>query len=485
MRRVLWCVWLLLPATAWAEIPPGALELQQTIHQVIEKAEPSVACVLVSRSGKYAELNEVPSPAIPGKLGGFNPIRHMRLADGVQLALVKRLDLADPEAVPDSFGSGVVLDATGLILTNYHVIEKATKIYVRLPGDSKGSYADIIGADSRADLAVLRVITPLTLKPITFGDGTRVRKGDWIVSLANLLGTGFRDGSPSASWGIISNIRRRGPGPTDEVKRTKPLTQYATLLQTDARLNFGCSGGAILNLNGELIGLSTSLAALTGGETAGGYAIPMSPNTRKIIDVLKQGQEVEYGFLGVSVQPDDKPVGGGILVRDVSPGTPAARAGIRGGDYITAIDGAPMREHDDLFLHIATALAGNESKITLRGGRTVSVRLVKASHSEPFIAANRPRPVHGITVDYLSTIPGDGAIESGVLIREIVPGSDADRKMGKKAANTRLVVVSVDGIAVNTPAEFYRAAQGKSRLTLDVADTDRDSATPREKVTLP
>lgn len=485
MKRSVCLAWLLLPLFARAEVPAGALDLQRAIHQVIEKAEPSVACVLVSRSARYAEMGEGPTAAVPGKLGGFNPVRHLNFMNGPKLALIKRLDLADPDAVPDTFGSGIVIDAAGLILTNYHVIERATKIYVRLPGDAKGSYADIVGADARADLAVLRLITPLNVRPITIGDGGRVRKGDWVISLANLLGTGFRDGSASASWGIISNVRRRGPGPTDEIKRTKPLGNYSTLLQTDARLNFGCSGGAILNLEGELVGLSTSLAALTGGETAGGYAVPMTANMLRIIDVLKKGQEVEYGFLGVSVHPDVRPPVAGVLVQGVSPGTPAARAGIRGNDVITAIDGHPVRDNDDLFLHIASALAGNEVTVTLRGARTITARLVKAAHSEPFIASNQPKPVFGITVDYLSTVPGDGTIEAGVLIREIAVGSAGERKLGEWAAKSRLVIVAVDGEVVNTPAEFHKAARAKARLTLDVADTAADSPTPRQKVILP
>lgn len=485
MKRCVCLALILLPTLARAEVPSGAVELQRTIHQVIERAEPSVASILVSRSTKFADLGEGPTPGIPGKLGAFNPVRHMQFNNGPRLALVKRLDLSDPDSTPDSFGSGVVIDAGGFVLTNYHVIDRATKIFVRLPGDNRGSYADIVGADARSDLAVLKLISPLNLRPIAIGEGGRVRKGDWVVSLANLFNAGFRDGSASASWGIISNIRRRGPGPVDEIKRVKPLANYGTMLQTDARLNFGCSGGAILNLNGELVGLSTSMAAIAGGETAGGFAIPMTPNMLRIIDVLKKGQEVEYGFLGVAVHPDARPLGSGVLVQNVSAGTPAARAGIRGNDVITAIDGVRVSDNDDLFHNIATALAGNEITVTLRGGRTIAARLVKAAHSEPFIASNAPKPVFGITVDYLSTIPGDGAIDAGVLIREISAGSVADRKLGELAAKTRLVVVAVDGEVVNTPAEFYRAARGKARVTLDVADTAFDSALPRQKVTLP
>src|SRR5262249_52780164 len=157
----------------------------------------------------------------------------------------------------------------------------ATKVYVRVPvkGGSAGSYADIHAADPRSDLAVLRLIQPPErLTAVTFGDGGKVRKGDWVIALANPYAAGFRDGSPSAPWGIVSNLRRRAPGGYRETDATKTLHHYGTLIQTDARLNLGCSGGALLNLDGELIGLTTSLAALTGGEGAGGYAVPMDAN---------------------------------------------------------------------------------------------------------------------------------------------------------------------------------------------------------------
>src|SRR5262245_50137266 len=297
MPRFVPVVLVLTVAAARAEPPPEAAALQRAVHKVIEAAEPSVACILVSRSEKYGDpLGEGPPDEARGRLGGFNPGRH-RFAPK---ELVNRLDLASPDTVPESYGSGVVIHESGLVLTNFHVIEKAKKVFVRLPGPDRASYADILAADPRADLAVLKLIRgPGDLKPIKFGDGGKVRKGDWVISLANPFAAGFRDGSPSASWGIISNLRRPAPppGPVDETKRAKPLAQYAFLIQTDARLNLGCSGGALLNLDGELIGLSTALAARTGGETAGGYAIPLDANVRKMIEVLKRGEEIEYGFL--------------------------------------------------------------------------------------------------------------------------------------------------------------------------------------------
>ncbi|HJZ94178.1 MAG TPA: trypsin-like peptidase domain-containing protein, partial [Gemmataceae bacterium] len=406
-----------------------------------------------------------------------------------------RLDLASPDTVPESYGSGVVIHESGLVLTNFHVIEKAKKVFVRLPGPDRASYADILAADPRADLAVLKLIRgPGDLKPIKFGDGGKVRKGDWVISLANPFAAGFRDGSPSASWGIISNLRRPAPppGPVDEAKRAKPLAQYAFLIQTDARLNLGCSGGALLNLDGELIGLSTALAARTGGEAAGGYAIPMDANVKKMIEVLKRGEEIEYGFLGVTIPSDARSDSFGVEIGGVAPGMPAARAGLIAQDTIVAINGNPVRDHDDLFLHISAALAGSEADIEVRRNgttRTFRARLAKAPPGEwadKAIASNRPKSVYGIRVDYASTMSLDSNPPEGVLVKDLEPGSPAEKKLKEWSARARLIVIAVDGKPVPTPADFYRAAAGKGSVTLDVIEaTSRDADPKRERVTLP
>ena len=125
------------------------------------------------------------------------------------------LDLSGPNVVPESYGSGVVVDAdNGLVLTMAHVVHNATKIYVRLSG-GRGSWADVHAADPRSDLAVLKLIDPPTgLRALKCGDGSRLRKGQFVIGLANPFAAGFRDGSPSASWGIISNLHRRASGVT-------------------------------------------------------------------------------------------------------------------------------------------------------------------------------------------------------------------------------------------------------------------------------
>jgi serine protease Do len=158
MRPVL--VLLLFTGGLAAAPPPDVVAaLEKQAHQLIDAAEPSVACVLVSRSDKYASFGQGSSAAADGKLGDFRPPLTSRFDSPAQRELVKRLDLANPETVPESYGSGVVIDdGEGLVLTNYHVIAGATKVYVRLNGVGRGSYADIKAADERADLAVLRLL---------------------------------------------------------------------------------------------------------------------------------------------------------------------------------------------------------------------------------------------------------------------------------------------------------------------------------------
>src|SRR5262249_37172753 len=152
--------------------------------------------------------------------------------------------------------------------------------------------------------AVLRLLDHklAPLKEIKLGDGGAVKKGQFVLALANPFAAGFRDGSPSVSWGMLSNVQRRADvgAPEEQPNLPRPLYQLGVLLQTDARLNLGCSGGALLNLHGEMVGLTTARAAISGFETAGGFAMPLDGNLKRIIVKLRQGFEVEDGFLGVT-----------------------------------------------------------------------------------------------------------------------------------------------------------------------------------------
>lgn len=436
--------------------------LEQAMQEAIKKAEPSIACILVSRSNLYRRFEDKPAADEPGHLGGFNATRALlRLPRAPeQAARVKALDLSDPDNTPESYGSGVVIDRAGLVLTNAHVVLGATKVYVRLPGGA-GSYADIHALDGRSDLAVLRLIDRLPgLRPLPLGDGDKAQKGQFAIALSNPFAAGFRDGSPSASFGIISNLRRRMPGKTSEVERNRlTLHHFGTLIQTDARLNLGTSGGALLDLKGTLLGLTTARAALAGVETPGGYALPMSAGLRRIVEVLHRGEEVEYGFLGVQFDATDRT---GVRLTRVLPNTGARRAGLKRGDYLLSIGGKRVRSHDDVFLAVGLELAG--SAVAVERSRhpdgpaeTVKVLLSKYYLPLPSIASQRPPARGGLRVDYTSLLSqrghGFAVVPEGVVVREVVPGSAADK------AGLRLdqILTAVNGRKVTNPAEYYRA----------------------------
>lgn len=496
-------MFLLLPVPAAGDEEPALREvllLNQALQKATRQAEPSIACILVSRSDAYRKrLDDAPSADEPGRLGPFPPRRPGFPGDRLlRPDEMKKLDLADPDNVPEAYGSGVVLDEKGLILTNYHVVRDATKVFVRLPGE-RASYADIHAADPRSDLAVLRLLDEraLPVPALPLGDGGAVEKGQWVLSLANPFAAGFRDGSPSVSWGIISNVRRRAPaasGKEDERRRT--LHHYGTLLQTDARLNLGVSGGALINLKGELIGLTTALAALSGSETAGGFAVPLDAGMRRIVDVLRRGEEVEYGFLGVELNPDARRGRGGVQVRNVTPGSPAFLAGIQPGDTILSVNGTPVYENDDLFLALGTLLAGSEARLEIRASprapsRTVTALLAKFYVPGKVIASKRPTPVRGLRVDYTSVLMMQNAttggfraptgVQPGVAIREVLPSSPAAMARLREGE----VITHVNDQPVLTPADFHRlasrvAATAPLELTLAPADWSK----PPPKVTL-
>lgn len=483
-----------LAAPAWADDSPTLQQvaaLNQAVQTAIRQAEPAIACILVSRSDDYRKkFSDAPPSDEPGKLGPFPPRRVPNpLPERILLPNeLRKLDLSDPENVPESYGSGVVVDEKGLILTNYHVVRDATKIYVRLPGE-KASYADIHAADPRSDLAVLRILDEkiLPVPALRFGDGEAVQKGQWVISMANPFAAGFRDGSPSASWGIVSNLRRRAPGGTKEEDRRKTLHHFGTLIQTDARLNFGVSGGALINLRGEMIGLTTSLAALSGSETTGGFAVPLDAGMRRIIEVLVRGDEVEYGFLGVELNPESRRNKAGVQIRDVTPGSPAQISGLQAYDTILAVNGTPVYEIDDVFLALGTLLAGSDARLEIRssqrGGtsRTVTVSLAKFFVPGRIIASRKPPTVRGLRVDYTSVlmmqhssvaaVGGRRGIQSGVYIREVVSESSAAKARLREGE----VVTHVNGQLVSTPSEFYRLAKktaASEPLELTLASSD-------------
>jgi serine protease Do len=495
-----------LPAAAQDSPKDAVASLQQQVRKLIDAAEPSVVAVVAS----HLKYPGPPPDRTTGRLGKYTPPPQPRFGFAVQVPTAEaRLDLSEPQNVADhQFGSGLVLDPAGLVLTSYHLTDGATKIFVRV-ASGKGSYADLLAADARSDLAVLKLLDPVPgLAPVRFGpvrlsDGPNgepatVYRGLFVVALGHPLAAGVADGAASASLGLISNVRRRAAGPAKEDARYRTgrgLHHYGSLLQTDARITLGSSGGGLFDLDGRLVGMTAPLAAVTGAETAGGFAVPFDRNYQRIIKALRQGKEVEYGFLGVAVG-ETPGRGGGLAVGAVTPGTPAALAGLvggEGGDVILAVDGLPVRDQDDLFLSVGAALAGSKVRLTVarRGREAVrDVVLVKHHNPMPWLASARPPAPFGLRVDYASTLVGlaqaaggpSPPIEDGVLVREVEPDTPAAAKLGAKTADAapRWLVTQVNGRPVETPDEYSQAVRGRDSVRLRVRDLD-PNASPRER----
>jgi len=448
--------------------------LQEVLAELIAEAEPSVVSVIPVRVPieRFSHTPAVvPQPGVD------------QLAIPIPPTMPDRsfLDPLDPNYVPTRFGSGVIIDPAGLILTNYHVVEGAGRIYIRFQ-DGTARIAELWSGDPRSDLAVLHV-NAKRLKPIRMGNASSLRKGHIVVALGNPYATA-RDGRATAAWGIVANVARRPP-PMPEFG-TATIHHSGTLIQTDIRLNYGTSGGALLNLDGEMVGLITSLAALQGFDQAAGYAIPMDDTMLRIVNVLRQGREVEYGFLGI--QPTDVSAAAanrlglqrpeGAMVNYSFEGTPAYRAGLRPGDVIIGVDGKPVRNRDELILLVGTRFAG--SRVTLdviQDGkrRKLTIKLAKYP-----IAGEVPRPKfrppapRGIRVDYCTMLLRDLTYrarlrqfpDGGVLVTEVEQDSPADRA-GLLAGT---VITHVNGKLVRDPDEFYaamKAAKGAVKLTTD------------------
>jgi S1-C subfamily serine protease len=442
---------LLSWASARADDSPRLADvtaIQSAMQKAIERAEPSIACILVTRGKDKRE---------------FAPEK--------------------PNFVPEIYGSGVVIDSAGLILTNEHVVHGATGIYVRLPGEKMMSYASIYASDQRSDLAVLQLDSKLPgLKPIPLGQGEKLRKGQFVLSLANPFAAGFRDGSPSASWGIVSNLRRRAPllsRKDQELPSDVPLSQFATLIQTDARLNLGCSGGALIDLDGKLVGLTTALAALNGSETPGGFAMPIDHGVRGIIEKLRHGEEAEYGFLGVQFPRETSYSGPGVMIAQLVPGGPAENSGMRIDRYgcvILSIDDIPSRDRNELSFLISSRPPGTPVKVESRpinGGVSEFSRVTLGKMYMPpdrYLASKRLPAIGGMRVDYASTLahlfaPDGRAIPRGVAVREVEQKSAADRA----GLTVDSIITQVNGRNVETPADFYaavNAAKGTLELTV-------------------
>ncbi len=278
-------------------------------------------------------------------------------------------------------GSGVIFDAkNGYVMTNNHVVEHADKIVITLK-DGRTFTAKLVGADPATDIAVVKIPAE-NLTALPLGDSSGLEVGDYVVAVGNPFGLG-----QTVTSGIVSALGRSG----------LKIEGYEDFIQTDASINPGNSGGALVNLRGELVGINTAILAPSGGNVGIGFAVPIKM-ARVVADQLIAYGKIQRGRVGVQIQdvtPDianamglDK--AGGALVARVEANSPAAKAGLKQGDVITAVDGQPVRNASDLRNQVGLVRVGEKVDLTYRRGKDENkVTLRVAELPDPGTHADR------------------------------------------------------------------------------------------------
>jgi serine protease Do len=384
-----------------------------------------------------------------------------------------------------SLGSGFVIDGKeGLVVTNNHVIEGADEIIINFHDGSKLKVDKILGRDTKADIALLKVTPKKPLVDAKFGSSADLKVGDWVMAIGNPFGLGG-----TVTVGIISAKQRDiNAGPYDD------------FLQTDAAINKGNSGGPLFNMAGDVIGVNTAIISPTGGSIGIGFAVPADTVTA-VVSQLKEFGEVRRGWLGVKIQSISEdiaeslgvPENVGALVAGVTPDSPAAKAGIEAGDVILKFDGKDVTTMRGLPKIVAQTLIGKQAAVeVLRQGQkktlTVTVGRLEEEEDKPELSSNKdkeePKPdstaVLGLTLlpltDDLRQRFAFDAKMKGVLVMDIDPASSAASK-NIKAGD---VITEAQQEPVDSPDDIQAAVEkvkkagGKSVLLL-VEDSKGDT----------
>jgi serine protease Do len=362
-----------------------------------------------------------------------------------------------------SMGSGFIIDKSGLIVTNNHVVDGASKIKVKLP-DGRTYDAKLIGTDAATDVALLRVKAEKPLPTVEFGNDRALRVGDWVVAVGNPFGL-----SNTVTAGIVSSIGR------DLGNNDQPYTDF---IQIDAPINRGNSGGPTFDLRGQVIGMNSMIFSPTGGSVGIGFAIPSS-TIKDVVAALETHGRVARGWLGVQIQPVTPDIAAslgvqepkGALVASIVPDSPAARGGIRQGDIIVSVNGREISDAHDLTRKVAGLLAGKPAAFAvLREGQRKTMDVTIGAKKEAQVAANQDSQGNGVPT---GTAPTGKAMGlgltamtpevrraynldenvQGVLITKVDPESDA----AEKGLQPGDVLVSVSNKTVRSPQEVERS----------------------------
>ncbi len=351
------------------------------------------------------------------------------------------------ERVQSSLGSGVIVGEEGIIVTNNHVVDDAEELKVVL-SDRREFEAELVLADSRTDLAVLRIKeTGLTLPTLSFADTRDLEVGDLVLAIGNPFGVG-----QTVTSGIISATARTDVG----------ISDYAFFIQTDAAINPGNSGGALVDNAGRLVGVNTAIFSRSGGSNGIGFAIPAEMVRRVVDSAINEGRIVRpwLGLKGQAVTADiarsldlERPMG--VLVTEIYPDGPSAKAGLRRGDLVTSIDGRPVFDESGLRFLAATLGSGETARLDiLRSGKprklNVTLSPPPGATEADLTVIEGTNPVSGAEVAELNPAfaeaLGRDPFVTGVLVNRLLRGSIAAR-FGLRPGD---LLLDVNGKAIKT-----------------------------------
>jgi Do/DeqQ family serine protease len=444
IRLAIAVVFVLLAAPASAEAVeraapqnPGAVRL--SFAPVVKKVRPAVVNVYASRVETMPRNPLFDDPIFRRFFGGA----------------------AEDSRVSKSLGSGVIVDPSGLVVTNEHVIEGMTEVKVAL-SDKREFEADIALRDPRTDLAVLRIKGGDNFPVFELGDSDALEVGDFVIAIGNPFGVG-----QTVTQGIVSALARTQIG----------INDYGFFIQTDAAINPGNSGGALVDLDGKLVGINSAIYSRSGGNMGIGFAIPVNMVKGVVSAARHGGKAVRRPWLGATLQNVSKEIAdsiglerpAGALVVEVAENGPAAEAGLKRGDVVAAIDGKSVDDAESVGFRLGVSPLGGVAKLTvLRNGRALELPLKLA-------AAPEIPPRDALTIHSRSPLEGALVMNLSPAVREelslpeahdgvIVASVDDNSAAAHVGVQKGDIVVAVNGQKIATTRDLEKICAERSRM---------------------
>ncbi len=444
LRLLLAVVFALSSAAAFADatpkIPPQSpAQVRLSFAPVVKKVAPAVVNVYVSHVERAPRNPLFDDPIFQRFFGGGGD---------------------EGERVQKALGSGVLVDPSGLVVTNFHVVENATEVKVAL-ADRREFEAEIVLRDPRTDLAVLRLKGGDNFPTLEMGDSDALEVGDFVIAIGDPFGVG-----QTVTQGIVSALARTQIGAND----------YGFFIQTDAAINPGNSGGALVDLDGRLIGINSMIYSRSGGSMGLGFAIPVNMVKGVVSAALHGGKSVKRPWLGATLQNVSKEIADnlgldrptGALVVEVALNGPAASAGLKRGDVIAAIDGQSVDDAEGVGFRLGVKPLGGAAALSVqRGAKTLVLPLKLAAVPETppreAIRIKSRSPFQGALVMNVSPAVAEELslddVSEGVVVADVAEGSLA-ANVGVQNGD---VVLEVNGAKIATTHDLEAASGQRSR----------------------